>query len=194
MNLSLTFLLYAVCCAILGGLLALDNITVALILGVGLAWLFWVSMLRYLIRGVIAARRGEKNEIPGWVCAGIVADLLGQLAGHGVGQQAAPAGEHDRAASKGIGAGRPSATTDSAFLRPAGPRTASGHPSARRIRSMTRSSCRSDSVRTSRAWPGLFPAVIRAPYAAGCLTFHHRVPPTWLCAPGPIPHQSPSVQ
>jgi uncharacterized Tic20 family protein len=71
-NLSLTFLLYAVCCAILGSLLALDNITVALILGLGLIFLFWVSMLRYLIRGVIAARRGEKNEIPGWICARIV--------------------------------------------------------------------------------------------------------------------------
>ncbi len=71
-NLSLTFLLYAVCCAILGGLLALDNITVALILGLGLVFLLWVSMLRYLIRGVIAASRGEKNEIPSWLCARIV--------------------------------------------------------------------------------------------------------------------------
>lgn len=71
-NLSLTFLLYAVCCAILGGLLALDNITAALIFGLGLIWLFWLSMLRYLIRGVIAASRGEKNEIPGWICARIV--------------------------------------------------------------------------------------------------------------------------
>ena len=25
--------------------------------------------------------------------------------------------------------------------------------------------------------------------AAGCLTFHQRRPPTWLCAPGPTPHQ-----
>lgn len=71
-NLSLTFLLYAVCCAILGGLLALDNITAALILGLGLVFLLWVTMLRYLIRGVIAANRGEKNEIPGWICARIV--------------------------------------------------------------------------------------------------------------------------
>ena len=60
------------CCAILGGLLALDNITVALILGLGLTFLLWVTMLRYLIRGVIAANRGEKNEIPGWICARIV--------------------------------------------------------------------------------------------------------------------------
>jgi hypothetical protein len=71
-NLSLTFLLYAVCCAILGGLLALDNITAALILGLGLAWLLWVATLSYLIRGVMAVNRGEKNEIPGWICARIV--------------------------------------------------------------------------------------------------------------------------
>lgn len=71
-NLSLTFLLYAVCCAILGGLLALDNITAALILGLGLVFLLWVTILSYLIRGVIAANRGEKNEIPGWICAQIV--------------------------------------------------------------------------------------------------------------------------
>ncbi len=71
-NLSVTFLLYAVCCAILGGLLALDNITAALILGLGLAFLLWVTTVSYLIRGVIAANRGEKNEIPGWICARIV--------------------------------------------------------------------------------------------------------------------------
>ncbi len=71
-NLSLTFLLYAVCCAILGGLLALDNITAALILGLGLVWLLWVTVVSYLIRGVIAASRGEKNEVPSWICARIV--------------------------------------------------------------------------------------------------------------------------
>ena len=71
-NLSLTFLLYAVCCAILGGLLALDNITAALILGLGLVFLLWVTVLSYLIRGVVAANRGEKNDIPGWICARIV--------------------------------------------------------------------------------------------------------------------------
>ncbi len=31
-------------------------------------------------------------------------------------------------------------------------------------------------------------------YAPGCLTFHQRTPPTWLCAPGPAPHQSAPVQ
>ena len=71
-NLSLSCLLYAVCCAIIGGLLALDNITVALILGLTPIFLLWVTMLRYLIRGAIAANRGERFEVPGWICAQIV--------------------------------------------------------------------------------------------------------------------------
>ena len=71
-NLSITYLLYVVCCAILGGLLALDNITAALVIGLALIFSLWVTMLRYLIRGVIAAHRGEKNEIPSWICARLV--------------------------------------------------------------------------------------------------------------------------
>ena len=55
---------------------------------------------------------------------------------------------------------------------------------------MIRSVRCSAAVSTSRACAGLSPAASRAAYAAGCRTFHHRVPPTWLCAPGPIPHQS----
>jgi uncharacterized Tic20 family protein len=71
-NLSLTGALYALCCLILAGLLLLDSVTVALVvvLPVGLA--IWVSMLRYLIRGVIAANRGERHEVPNWICARIV--------------------------------------------------------------------------------------------------------------------------
>ncbi len=55
----------------------------------------------------------------------------------------------------------------------------------------TRTSC---SVSTSRPAPGECPVASRCAYAPGCLTFHHRTPPTWLCAPGPIPHQSPPRQ
>ena len=39
------------------------------------------------------------------------------------------------------------------------------------------------------AYAGLVAATSRSAYAAGCLTFHQRTPPTWLCAPGPTPHQ-----
>lgn len=71
-NLSLTGLLYALCCAILGGLLLLDNVTVALVVALLAGFFIWVSMLRYLIRGVIAANHGERPEVPSWICAHIV--------------------------------------------------------------------------------------------------------------------------
>ncbi len=71
-NLSLTGALYAVCCLILGGLLMLDSITVALLVALPVAFAIWASMLRYLIRGVGAASRGEEYEVPDWICAHIV--------------------------------------------------------------------------------------------------------------------------
>jgi uncharacterized Tic20 family protein len=71
-NLSLTGALYALCCLILGGLLLLDSITAALIVALPVGFAIWVSMLRYLVRGVIAANRGERHEVPDWICAHIV--------------------------------------------------------------------------------------------------------------------------
>ena len=71
-NLSLTGALYGVCCLILGGLLLLDSIAVALIVVIPVGFVIWVSMLRYLIRGVIAANHGEDYEVPSWICARIV--------------------------------------------------------------------------------------------------------------------------
>ena len=71
-NLSLTGLLYALCCLILGGLLLLDSITVALVVVLPVGFVIWVSVLRYLIRGVIAANRGERDKVPSWICARIV--------------------------------------------------------------------------------------------------------------------------
>ena len=65
-------MLYALCCLILGGLLLLDNITVALVVVFSVGFVIWVSMLRYLIGGVIAANRGERYEVPSWICARIV--------------------------------------------------------------------------------------------------------------------------
>lgn len=71
-NLSLTGALYAVCCLILGGLLTLDSVTVAVGVALPVAVAVWASMLRYLIRGVGAASRGEEYQAPGWICARIV--------------------------------------------------------------------------------------------------------------------------
>ena len=72
LNLSLTAALYGVCCLILGGLLALDSITVALVVALPVGLVIWASMLRYLIRGAISANRGERCEMPDWICAHIV--------------------------------------------------------------------------------------------------------------------------
>ena len=62
LNLSLTGLLYAVCCLILRGVLALDNIDPALVIAMPLALALWVTTVRYLIRGIGAANRGETGR------------------------------------------------------------------------------------------------------------------------------------
>ena len=76
-NLSLTGALYGLCCVILGGLLLLDSIAVALVVVLPIGFAIWMSMLWYLIRGVVAANRGERYEVPSWICARIVSSGLG---------------------------------------------------------------------------------------------------------------------
>ena len=71
-NLSLTAALYGLCCLILGGLLLLDSVTAALIVAIPVGLVIWVSALRYLIKGAIAANRGERSDVPNWICAHIV--------------------------------------------------------------------------------------------------------------------------
>jgi uncharacterized Tic20 family protein len=71
-NLSLTGVLYGLCCVIIGGMLALDSITAALIIALPLAFGVWLLLLRNLIRGVVAASRGEELEVPAWICARMV--------------------------------------------------------------------------------------------------------------------------
>jgi uncharacterized Tic20 family protein len=71
LNLSLTGLLYALCCLILCGLLLLDSLTAALVVVIPIAFGIWLSVLKYLIRGIGAANRGERYDVPGWICAQI---------------------------------------------------------------------------------------------------------------------------
>jgi uncharacterized Tic20 family protein len=71
LNLSLTGLLYALCCLILAGLLLLDSFTVALLVAIPVALVIWLSVLKYMIRGIGAANRGERYEVPAWICAQI---------------------------------------------------------------------------------------------------------------------------
>ena len=75
-NLSLTVLLYVVCCAILGGMLALDTVTLALAVALPLVFLLWLAMLKYLIRGVGAAQRGEPYQVPSWICATVASETI----------------------------------------------------------------------------------------------------------------------
>jgi hypothetical protein len=75
-NLSVTVLLYVVCCAILGAMLALDSVALSLVVALLLVFLLWLVMLKYLIRGVSAAQRGEPYEVPGWICATVVTDTI----------------------------------------------------------------------------------------------------------------------
>jgi len=70
-NLSFTGLLYALCCLILAGLLLLDSLTVALVVTIPVALAIWLSVLKYMMRGIGAAHRGERYEVPAWVCARI---------------------------------------------------------------------------------------------------------------------------
>jgi len=75
LNLSLTGMLYALCCLILCGLHLLDSLTVALAVVIPIAFGLWLSVLKYLIRGIGAANRGERYEVPGWICAQIAKSL-----------------------------------------------------------------------------------------------------------------------
>jgi len=69
LNLSVTCLLYVISGLILGGLLALDSAATALIIMIPVALALWIVMLTHLIRGAIAANRGEQYQIPTWICA-----------------------------------------------------------------------------------------------------------------------------
>jgi uncharacterized Tic20 family protein len=71
LNLSLTGLLYGVCCLILCGMLLLDSRTAALVVVIPIAAGIWLSVLRYLIRGIGAAKRRTEYDIPAWICAKI---------------------------------------------------------------------------------------------------------------------------
>ena len=55
----------------LGGLLFLDSLTAALVVTLPVALVIWLTVLKYLIRGIGAANRGERYEVPAWICARI---------------------------------------------------------------------------------------------------------------------------
>jgi uncharacterized Tic20 family protein len=69
LNMSLTVLVYLVCCLILGALLAVDTVTLSLCVVIPLVAILWLFMLKYLVRGAGAAQRGDSYDVPNWICA-----------------------------------------------------------------------------------------------------------------------------
>jgi uncharacterized protein len=71
LNLSVTVLLYTFCVLIVGTILALDTISVALLIGVPLVAALWIATLGYVVRAGAAASRRDCLRIPAWICATI---------------------------------------------------------------------------------------------------------------------------
>ncbi len=72
LNLSVTALIYTFCALILGGMLALDSVSIALIIVVPLAVALWLVTLIYVILAASRASRGGYYRIPTWLCATIL--------------------------------------------------------------------------------------------------------------------------
>ena len=72
LNLWITTALYSICALITGAMLALDAISVALIIVTPLAAALWLAALCFLIRAAVLASRGGRCEIPAWLCAPVI--------------------------------------------------------------------------------------------------------------------------
>ena len=72
LNLWITTALYSVCALIIGAILAVDALGIALIIVTPLAAALWLTALCYLVRAAVLASRGERYEIPAWLCATVI--------------------------------------------------------------------------------------------------------------------------
>jgi uncharacterized Tic20 family protein len=72
LNVALTWLLYAVSGAIIGGLLSFSTPRAALLVMIPLAVIGWLIMVTYLVLAAIAAGQGGFRRIPAWVCSVLV--------------------------------------------------------------------------------------------------------------------------
>ena len=72
LNVTLTFLLYALSAAIAGLLLSLDSPVAALAVVSPIALAGWAITAHQLTRGASAADHGEFVEIPHWICTPFV--------------------------------------------------------------------------------------------------------------------------
>lgn len=71
LNMSITIVLYDVCVLILGGVLALDAVSVALLVAGPIGLALWLIALFYLARAGVRASLGEFYQVPRWLCATI---------------------------------------------------------------------------------------------------------------------------
>jgi uncharacterized Tic20 family protein len=71
LNASLTLAIYNICALILAGLLALDAVSVALMITIPLVLALWLVALGYLARAASRASLGGFYRLPGWLCATI---------------------------------------------------------------------------------------------------------------------------
>jgi uncharacterized Tic20 family protein len=68
LRVSWAVVLYGICALIIGGMLALDSVTVAVIIVGPLALAFWLVLVVHLVRAAREASRGEPpREFPGWL-------------------------------------------------------------------------------------------------------------------------------
>jgi hypothetical protein len=72
LNVVLTATLFAMCCAIAGGLLSLDTQAAGFALTAALLCALWLAMAGYLARAAAAARHGDRYAVPGWLCVPMV--------------------------------------------------------------------------------------------------------------------------
>lgn len=68
-NAAITTALYALCAAIIGGLLTLDSVYLGLRVAITGAMFAWLVTFGYLTAAAIAAGRGRFYPIPAWLCA-----------------------------------------------------------------------------------------------------------------------------
>lgn len=71
-NAAITTALYALCAAIIGGLLALDSVYLGLRVALTGAMFAWLVTLGYLTAAAIAAGRGRFYPIPACLCAALL--------------------------------------------------------------------------------------------------------------------------
>lgn len=67
LNAAVTAVLYAVCCLIIGAMLALDSLQVAAFITLPLLAVLWVGLLISMIRAAGASAQAQRYQLPRWL-------------------------------------------------------------------------------------------------------------------------------